>query len=116
MWVGYIYIYGEYHHEIYKYTKGNNEIEISELSIDHVIPWSYLYSDDLWNLVYVHKKCNSSKSNAIPQKDEIEKLKERNIRLYKILLEKEKKGKVIDEFNMAIEKDYVNKFGIGCKS
>ncbi|MCD7808369.1 MAG: HNH endonuclease [Erysipelotrichaceae bacterium] len=35
------------------------EIDDSELSIDHVIPWSYLYSDDIWNLVYVHKSCNS---------------------------------------------------------
>lgn len=71
----------------------NKKIEDIELSIDHVIPWSYLYSDDLWNLVYVHRNCNSSKSNAIPQKEEIEKLKERNKRLYKILNEKEKNRK-----------------------
>ena len=25
------------------------------LSIHHVIPWSYMFSDDLWNLVYVKK-------------------------------------------------------------
>ena len=92
------------------------KIENLELSIDHVIPWSYLYSDDLWNLVYVHRNCNSSKSNAIPQKEEIEKLKNRNIRLSKILSEKGKKGKIVDELNLAIEKDYVNKFWIGCKS
>jgi len=41
-------------------------IEDKELSRDHVIPWLYLYSDDLWNLVCVHKKSNSSKSNIIP--------------------------------------------------
>lgn len=92
------------------------KIENLELSIDHVIPWSYLYSDDLWNLVYVHRNCNSSKSNVIPQKEEIEKLKYRNIRLSKILKEKDKKGKIVDELNLAIEKDYVNKFWIGCKS
>lgn len=92
------------------------KIESRELSIDHVIPWSYLYSDDLWNLVYVHKNCNSSKSNAIPQKEEIERLKDRNIRLANILKEKEKKGKTVDELNYAIEKDYVNRFWIGCKS
>ena len=91
-------------------------IEDKELSIDHVIPWSYLYSDDLWNLVYVHKSCNSSKSNVIPTKEDIERLKERNDRLSKLLTEKNKKGKVIDELNLAIEKDYVNKFWIGYKS
>ena len=26
-----------------------------DLSRDHVIPWSYLYSDDIWNIVYVKK-------------------------------------------------------------
>lgn len=91
-------------------------INDDELSIDHVIPWSYLYSDDLWNLVYVHRSCNSSKSNVIPQSEEIEKLKDRNEKLAKLLGEKNKKGKVVDELNLAIEKDYVNKFWIGCKS
>lgn len=91
-------------------------IEDKELSIDHVIPWSYLYSDDLWNLVYVHKSCNSSKSNVIPTKEDIERLKDRNNRLSKLLSEKGKNGKVVDEFKLAIEKDYVNKFWIGCKS
>lgn len=91
-------------------------IEEKDLSIDHVIPWSYLYSDDLWNLVYVHKSCNSSKSNVIPTKEDIERLKNRNNRLSKLLNEKSKNGKAIDELNLAIEKDYVNKFWIGCKS
>lgn len=91
-------------------------IDDKELSIDHVIPWSYLYSDDLWNLVYVHKSCNSSKSNVIPTKEDIERLKNRNNRLSKLLNEKSKNGKAIDELNLAIEKDYVNKFWIGCKS
>ena len=94
----------------------SKKIEEKELSIDHVIPWSYLYSDDLWNLVYVHKSCNSSKSNVIPTKEDIERLKDRNNRLSKLLNEKSKNGKVIDELNLAIEKDYVNKFWTGCKS
>lgn len=93
-----------------------NIIENSQLSIDHVIPWSYLYSDDLWNLVYVHKSCNASKSNVIPQPKDIERLKLRNLRLSEILSDKNKKGKMIDELNLAIEKDYVTKFWIGCKS
>ena len=91
-------------------------IQEEEVSIDHVIPWSYLYSDDVWNLVYVHKSCNSSKSNVFPTKDEIEKLKARNNRLFKQIIKEGKNGKVIDELSLAIEKDYVNKFWIGCKS
>ena len=40
-----------------------------------------MYSDDLWNLVYVCKHCNSIKSNVIPSKHEIDRLKERNCKL-----------------------------------
>lgn len=91
------------------------EIDEKELSIDHVIPWSYVYSDDLWNLVYVHKSCNSVKSNIIPTQEEIDKLKERNEALFQILKDREEKKKWIDELEIAIEKDYVDKFWIGCK-
>ena len=91
------------------------EIDEKELSIDHVIPWSYLYSDDLWNLVYVHKSCNSTKSNIIPSKNDIKKLKERNNTLFEVLKAKNTKGKPVDELEIAIDRDYVDKFWIGCK-
>ena len=91
------------------------EIPDDELSIDHVIPWSYLYSDDLWNLVYVHRSCNSSKTNRIPVEKTIFSLEERNERLLKILKLSGLSGKAVDELEVAIEKDYVNKFWIGCK-
>lgn len=92
------------------------KINEKDLSIDHVIPWSYLYADDLWNLVYVHKNCNSSKNNVIPNEKDIEKLKLRNNKLLEILDKKNIKGKEVDELRLAIDKDYVNKFWIGCKS
>lgn len=94
-----------------------NPIEDKDLSRDHVIPWSYMYSDDLWNLVYVHKGCNSIKSDIIPTKETIEKLKQRN----KVLKEKlhiryqGQKSKILQEFDYAIENDYVDKFYLGCK-
>lgn len=94
----------------------DKSIEEKEISIDHVIPWSYLYSDDLWNLVYVHKNCNSSKSNVIPTKNDINKLKVRNENLLRKLQDNNIKGKEVDELRLAIEKDYINKFWIGCKS
>ena len=53
----------------------------NELSIDHIIPWSYMYSDDLWNLVYVSKSRNCSKSNRLPSEDLISKLEQRNKKL-----------------------------------
>ena len=83
-------------------------------SIDHVIPWSYLYSDDLWNLVLVKKGLNSSKSNKIPSEELIERLEDRNQRLVK-LLENQKKDKHVRELELAIEKHFVRKFWVGCK-
>ncbi|MCD7892289.1 MAG: HNH endonuclease [Erysipelotrichaceae bacterium] len=91
------------------------EIDDSEISIDHVIPWSYLYSDDIWNLVYVHKSCNSSKSNVVSTENEIRRLNIRNKMLQTVMHESDAKGKIVDELDIAIEKDYVEKFWIGCK-
>lgn len=97
------------------------EIADKELSIDHVIPWSYMYSDDLWNLVYVHRSCNSSKSNVVPSEEGIAKLKERNKRLLDDFIKEhvsEKKKalpKEIGSLEIAIENDYVDKFYTGCK-
>lgn len=86
-----------------------------DLSRDHVIPWSYLYSDDLWNLVYVHKTCNSTKSNIIPQENDIKRIKERNIKLLKVLEDNGVKGKELDELRIAIEKNYIDHFYVGIK-
>ena len=91
------------------------ETQNTELSIDHVIPWSYMYSDDIWNLVYVCQHCNSIKSNVIPTKEQIDKLKERNNKLLSILENKGISNKEVDELKLSIEKDYVNKFWTGCK-
>ena len=95
-------------------------IENDELSRDHVIPWSYMYSDDLWNLVYVHSSCNSSKSNITPSKEQIEKLKARNLKLQSIINKKCEnneltKRSLLQEFDNAIANDYVDKFYLGCR-
>lgn len=91
------------------------ETSKNELAIDHVIPWSYMYSDDIWNLVYVCQHCNTIKSNVIPTKNQIDRLKERNVRLLNILTEQGITNKEVEELKLAIEKDYVNKFWTGCK-
>lgn len=89
-------------------------IEDNDLSIDHVIPWSYLYSDDLWNLVYTHRGCNSIKSNAIPNEAVIRRLEDRNEQLLSIV-ERSCKDKYTEELKNAVEKNYVRKFWISCQ-
>ena len=91
------------------------EIPDASLSIDHVLPWSYLFSDDLWNLVYVDRSVNSAKGNRIPTKSEIAALKARNLRLLESLSGSGKRDKQTEELKLAIENDLVGKFWVGCK-
>ena len=88
---------------------------IGTTSVDHIIPWSYMYSDDLWNLVYVKPEENSSKSNRIPNETLINKLNLRNKKLLKMLIKKKIKSKHLEELKISIERDYVKKYWTGFK-
>lgn len=44
----------------------NEMIDVSKMSIDHFIPWSYVAHDELWNLSPTSKSVNSKKSNNLP--------------------------------------------------
>jgi hypothetical protein len=48
------------------------------VTVDHVIPWSFLLEDDLWDLVLACNRCNSAKSDWLPDHVFIEKLLLRN--------------------------------------
>lgn len=39
---------------------------LDDLSLDHFVPWSYVVSDELWNLAPTTRAINSSKSNHLP--------------------------------------------------
>ncbi len=41
-------------------------LDAGQFSLDHVIPWSFVCHDQLWNLVPVPKSVNSAKSDALP--------------------------------------------------
>ncbi|TLP73236.1 HNH endonuclease [Maribacter sp. ACAM166] len=86
-----------------------------DISIDHVIPWSFMYSDDLWNLVYTHKGCNSSKSNRIVDESEIQRLENRNLELVEVLDSKGISDKHLEELRLSNEKNFPKKFWIGFK-
>lgn len=86
-------------------------LQENDISVDHVIPWSFMYSDDIWNLVLTSKSNNSSKSNIIPSQGVIESLKERNARLVKLIND----SKYKDELLLAVENDYVDKFYLAMK-
>ena len=87
----------------------------SELSIDHVLPWSFLYSDDLWNLVYAEKAVNSAKSNTVPTEAQIEKLERRNKRLLELAMASDLDDKHTQELDLSVKRDTVRKFWVGCR-
>ncbi|MYL48294.1 HNH endonuclease [Halobacillus litoralis] len=46
--------------------------------VDHFIPWSFVQSDQLWNLVLTCSKCNTSKKDKLPIRDFLRLVVERN--------------------------------------
>lgn len=87
-------------------------IEDNDLSIDHVIAWSFIFSDNLWNLTYAHKGCNSSKSNVTPDKSKIGLLEQRNLDLCNHIEQNNPKlmdKKPYKELRSAIDENLVTK-------
>lgn len=81
-------------------------IKPEDISVDHFIPWSYMYSDDLWNLVITSKSRNSSKSNRPPTKNYIQKLEERNRKLLEVIQDNNQKEELME----SLEHHYITKF------
>ena len=93
----------------------NEPIVEGKISVDHVIPWSYLFSDDIWNLVYVDKNENSSKNNKIPNENTIKKLEKRNENLFKLMKEKFPNDKPTYQLGLSIKLKLVRKYWIKSK-
>lgn len=52
-----------------------------QVHVDHFIPWSFVQSDQLWNLVLSCNSCNSSKSDKLPEKSFLDNIIDRNKKL-----------------------------------
>jgi len=81
---------------------------------DHVIPFSHIGDNDLWNLMPTHgtnskesRNCNQEKSDRWPTEKEIEKTERRNLQLMKWLdncgLSKATVRKGVDDLGYAVE-------------
>jgi len=54
-------------------------VSSADAHIDHVIPWSFLFEDPLWDLVAACAQCNSGKSDWLPERRFIDRLVLRNL-------------------------------------
>lgn len=52
--------------------------ENRQTHVDHFIPWSFVQSDQLWNLVLTCATCNSSKSDKLPVQTYLTHIVDRN--------------------------------------
>ena len=45
----------------------------------HFIPWSYIFEDELWNLVLTCRNCNLQKHSSLPPEKFVRQLANRNL-------------------------------------
>lgn len=48
------------------------------IHVDHFIPWSYIFEDEIWNLVLTCRDCNLKKHSSLPPKQFVRLLMRRN--------------------------------------
>ena len=53
------------HSEHCFYCRGRLECGLTH--VDHLLPWSYVFEDEAWNLVLACRGCNLRKSDSLPQ-------------------------------------------------
>lgn len=90
-------------------------VEEKELPIGHVIPWSYLCSDDIWNLVYRHRKCQSEKTGPVPPEFFIARLEKRNRALLEKLASYIETDMVAGSLQDAVSRSLVRKSWMCCQ-
>ncbi len=52
-----------------------------KIHVDHVLPWSFMKSDHLWNFVLACPKCNIRKKDFLPSKQKLAEVTTRNHKL-----------------------------------
>lgn len=97
----------------------NNLLSIEQrelIHVDHFIPWSYIFEDELWNLVLSCGSCNLKKHSSLPVEAFMDKLISRS-QIYSESIELLKKSLLRlsseNEFEKVIRRYYQNCFDYG---
>lgn len=59
-----------------------NRLLQKDFTLDHVVPFEYIFCDEIWNLVPAHRCCNSRKGARVGSEQMIRRLVERNCSLW----------------------------------
>ncbi len=79
----------------------DKKLSQSNMHIDHLIPYSVYFNNDIWNLLPAHSKINGMKSDKIPSPDLIEKRKHRILEYWNEL-QLHFKSSFENEFNLSL--------------
>ena len=88
-------------------------VEISDISLEHVIPYDFIYTCDIWNLIIVSKETAKKRRGKIPTSDDIDKLNKRNIQLYEAIKDTHLKARF--DLERALEEHLIDRYYIDLK-
>jgi len=85
-------------------------IDVENISMEHVIPFNFIYGCDIWNLIIVSKETAIKHRGMIPTEQDIEKLNKRNEDLFNAI--KDTKLQARFDLENAIENHLVKRYYI----
>lgn len=91
----------------------NEPIDVDDISMEHVIPFNFIYGCDIWNLIIVSKETANKRRGMIPTEEDIERLNTRNEALFNILKDTKLQGRF--DLENAINNHLVKRYYIDLK-
>lgn len=88
-------------------------LELDDISLEHAIPFHFIYSVDIWNLIITSKETAKKRRGVLPSEEDIERLDMRNKRLFEAL--KETKRTARFELEQALEENLLKRYYIDVK-
>lgn len=92
------------------YCGKNLSNRIRATHVDHFIPWSFVQSDQIWNLVLSCNTCNGSKNDKLPERRYLDVIIDRNQNLYNEagpkLMENYKDKKIVLLYDYSIKNGF----------
>lgn len=91
----------------------NQPVELEDMKLEYVIPYDFVYTNDIWNTIIVSKDTAKKRRGKVPTMEDIEKLNTRNRELYNAI--KETHLKVRFDIERALEEHLVDRYYIDLK-
>lgn len=88
-------------------------LELDDISLEHAIPFHFIYTVDIWNLIITSKETAKQRRGQLPSEEDIERLDLRNKRLFDAL--KETKRSARFELERALDENLLKRYYIDVK-